>query len=1194
MDDRILQELRALLFGKPPYGRPGAPEPEVLAELAPTLDPSEREMAFRTLSMVGFMGEAERLQGLARLLTHMSLGDPAFQSLLGEGLLQFPALVRELPPELVPPALQTLTGKEWNDDRWTEVLVSLADRFRQGPAGDLIHSALTAELDRIARLPFPAYYHSNALLSLLDHWPAPLPGETAALLLSLTRKVEDTKLRARLSSCFLPLTSGPLWELAREIALEAVVAIEPKRDQAEALIALSDRIQDPLRSQALEEAFSLAKDMDLKENGRTEIMADLSLRLTGPSRAEAVDEAAAPYKRGVFIYPPAEEALAQAFAYIGRNLPETLKGAIREQVRSLPIPDECIPDLAPYLSEEQLSKALEGLIRPSEYFHLLFRTLYSLVKLAPHLPPRLLGKAIELAGALEEKQEHVKARVLMILGPFLSQELAGQSLKAARQIHSPWWRGRVLGTIVHHLPAPEQKNCAPDIDLVSPRRMCELLARLPEAEHKKIVEGLNSSVWDLHGGGAPPPPGPEEGVVEPIPASIEEKPIPLPSEILLEETRLEKESQAPPSSPAEGTGESIPEPEKAERGTAEISPPSIFESKRGQEIFTETPLMRAGKELQEDEQVVNTGFSPHSDPASVVDPNTPLALSKNYYFWLEVGLQVPGSIEEIHAPLPRELLPERARLKVVLFPFPGGLQLIPGATQGELQLLPGVRVTVARQPSSLPAPLADSPLSQRRLFFPLRTPDRAGSYSLRCNIYYQQLLVQSRLVRVWVMSAPGPVKGALRSTLDYTLTQSLRAEQLSPLSSYRLSLMLNDNGDGTHSFRFFGEKDIATHAHFDAGQLQDLIQQARGALRRASWDDENEWQEEKTYRYGGPRDLLRLKQDLVRLAIRGYRFYDQIIDALSGEEDADRLADLMRKPGLIQIAFKESERLLLPAAMIYDHPLDTALGDYQLCPAFSLSLEEKPKLEESPCFQGRCPSYGQPQIVCPSGFWGFRHALGMPLSIGQDGLSAHPYITYRGTPQMLVGVSTDPGFKLRKAHETTLQNLTGQKGWQYLEGDKRDEVLALMRDQKPQLVYFFCHGGMVGSLPYLKVGAPEEMGITRDNLRNERIRWKENRPLVFINGCHTAALEPEKAFNFVGAFVKTAYASGVIGTEITIFEHLGRAFAEEFIERFLAGDPLGQAVRGARLALLKQGNPLGLVYLPFALADLRLAPGGKI
>ena len=39
---------------------------------------------------------------------------------------------------------------------------------------------------------------------------------------------------------------------------------------------------------------------------------------------------------------------------------------------------------------------------------------------------------------------------------------------------------------------------------------------------------------------------------------------------------------------------------------------------------------------------------------------------------------------------------------------------------------------------------------------------------------------------------------------------------------------------------------------------------------------------------------------------------------------------------------------------------------------------------------------------------------------------------------------------------------------------------------------------------------------------------------------------------------------------------------------FMAGQSIGAAVRGARLALLKQGNPLGLIYIPFVVPGLRL------
>jgi hypothetical protein len=93
---------------------------------------------------------------------------------------------------------------------------------------------------------------------------------------------------------------------------------------------------------------------------------------------------------------------------------------------------------------------------------------------------------------------------------------------------------------------------------------------------------------------------------------------------------------------------------------------------------------------------------------------------------------------------------------------------------------------------------------------------------------------------------------------------------------------------------------------------------------------------------------------------------------------------------------------------------------------------------------------------------------------------------------------------------------------------------------------------------------------------------------VFINGCNTTSLEPKAAFDFVSSFVQEVHAAGVIGTEITVFEPLARAFAEAALERFLNGAPIGEAVRQARLSLLKDGNPLGLVYVPFVIGSLRL------
>ena len=134
-------------------------------------------------------------------------------------------------------------------------------------------------------------------------------------------------------------------------------------------------------------------------------------------------------------------------------------------------------------------------------------------------------------------------------------------------------------------------------------------------------------------------------------------------------------------------------------------------------------------------------------------------------------------------------------------------------------------------------------------------------------------------------------------------------------------------------------------------------------------------------------------------------------------------------------------------------------------------------------------------------------------------------------------------------------------------------------------------GGVAGNIPYIQIGSAKERGIERSNLRDQ-IVWKQIHPLVFINGCHTTALQPSTAYDLVTGFVDTAGAAGVIGTEITIFESLACAFGRDFLRQFLdQGRSVGNAVRGARLTLLKNQNPLGLVYLPFALASLTLKPG---
>ena len=494
--------------------------------------------------------------------------------------------------------------------------------------------------------------------------------------------------------------------------------------------------------------------------------------------------------------------------------------------------------------------------------------------------------------------------------------------------------------------------------------------------------------------------------------------------------------------------------------------------------------------------VVNTGFTTRKNPNTLLDKTHSLSPESEYYFILGVGEVLAGSIEKTPTILP-ENLPAQAELQVVLFAFDEGLILDPQASIGLLQLQEDGSAIILRQPGSQQvAP------GIPWLLFPIKTPAQAGLKRLRCNIYYNQCLVQSRLVSAQVFpegkwSGEGP---ALESELDYNLSQSMAAGHLMGIQEHRLSLMINDNGNGTHGFRFYGKDEFMSDASIDGQELQGLIDYARAVFRKTAWGDEKDYSGQ-AYRYDGPPDLKRLRDDLCSLAVRGYRIYDQIINKLAGGQSQTRkLTDLMGVRGLVQIALKQSARFVLPAALIYDYPLDTSADskDYQICPEFLKALSGPESLDQCICFDGKCPSRGDDITICPSGFWGFRQDLGMPLSLA-DAPDAPTEIAVQGSPSYVMAVCLDPNFKMRAGHEERLLKSLTQVQW--TRADSRDTAFDAMKVAQPSLVYFYCHGGLTSSnVPFIQIGSMTERGITRDNLRAKGVYWENPRPLIFING----------------------------------------------------------------------------------------------
>src|SRR6266516_5850297 len=197
------------------------------------------------------------------------------------------------------------------------------------------------------------------------------------------------------------------------------------------------------------------------------------------------------------------------------------------------------------------------------------------------------------------------------------------------------------------------------------------------------------------------------------------------------------------------------------------------------------------------------------------------------------------------------------------------------------------------------------------------------------------------------------------------------------------------------------------------------------------------------------------------------------IDRFTGGRDrADALARLMRKPGLVQVALGASPRYLLPLALMYDYDLDTGAprDRYKICSTFLRAAARESSLHGSPCFSGSCPTRTECDAsvtICPSGLWGFRHRIGVPLSAGSLDLEAPTEILWEDQLRITAARSTDPAFRLWRAHEQKLKTVFGNASWECAESN--NEALRLLKERNSHMVYFYCHGGTSGNIPYLQM-----------------------------------------------------------------------------------------------------------------------------
>lgn len=583
-----------------------------------------------------------------------------------------------------------------------------------------------------------------------------------------------------------------------------------------------------------------------------------------------------------------------------------------------------------------------------------------------------------------------------------------------------------------------------------------------------------------------------------------------------------------------------------------------------------------------------------SDSASSSPPAQPVAhlvVGQVASLQLQVAPLLEGVLVAVGFPEDKvaAALQEQGRvdLGVAFFASPGDLEL--GSPATVLQLPKVGSSTVARTAV---------------------TALRPGPLRVRAGLYYRNNLLQSLVLTVPAAAADGVVEGAASLQTDWVASPDLAL--LDQLPRAAVSLFVNDAADGSHWFGAFAQEDDGRRVRDQQlwevadGTLDTMARALRGVLLHIEGKHDYLF-----YGDGRPLDadsaLLR-KEAIVRLAKASYGLYDALFMA---DGRFDTFAESLVEPGLVTIARTRAAAASLPWAALYDVYIDTEASQVDVCPVLVGPVEGQAApadpasapadLMDDPVAcraQATCPLQADDgRTVCPLGFWGLRHQVEQPIQQVEPSAEG-------ATPEELSVPEWAQGSSIGHAKGSPVDLLMAYYPFDDAElhrdelGDEgrvvvravseRAAVLEALKDTKAQVVYFYCHGKERDHIAVLEVAedADQDSFISPANLRPGHIRWA-HRPLVFLNACDSLAMRADVVGTMLHKLRRVG-ASGVVGTEITVWTALARPFGQELVARMAGGQTIGRAFLEIRLDMMRQLNPLGLVYSFFAPAGLRI------
>lgn len=157
----------------------------------------------------------------------------------------------------------------------------------------------------------------------------------------------------------------------------------------------------------------------------------------------------------------------------------------------------------------------------------------------------------------------------------------------------------------------------------------------------------------------------------------------------------------------------------------------------------------------------------------------------------------------------------------------------------------------------------------------------------------------------------------------------------------------------------------------------------------------------------------------------------------------------------------------------------------------------------------------------------------------------------------------------------------GKRSWRIR--STAEKVLRVLEERWFNGLHFACHGEHNNVADYSTLYL-EEGNLHPLDLIEKRLVFGRAHPLVFLNACETG----QGGYTLTGIggwaerFISWAKCSGFIGSIWQADDETAYKFAVAFYRYLLSGKPIGEAVRMARLAIRRDGDPTWLSYTLYA------------